>query len=438
MPLSLTKRSGLSAALTAAQHDGNMTAIETAVNTKVDDTDTRLSNARTPTAHQHPLTDLPDVVTALAAKATTSALTTLSGVVDLKANLDDTRMTDRRLPRFIAAARNPLATDDSASSRVLFDIWSYGSNAWMCTDNTVGAAVWRPIGSSALASDIATAAASSTDGPVIGAAVAVALASLTGAGQISAGNALLAVLQANSLTEVLTSDSQIAIDASLAALGYLIASATNPTRIRLLEQTTNGTNYVEVIAPAALSANYALTAPAKTGTLGLSTLGRHSVPILGASLKPDTASGPGLATYSTFIEGLEFSPTAAQYAYIFIPTLKSVTPGTFAATIEWTHPATTTNFGVVWEVSAIAAGDGDALTGALGTAVTVTDTGGTTHANYRAPETAAVTPAGPWVAGDTLVIRIGRLPANASDTMAVGALLRQVTLHFTVGAETDD
>lgn len=84
--LDLIKRSELAGPLTQSDFDGNLSALEAAVNLKVDLTDTRLTNARTPTAHQHPLTDLPEVVTALAAKAASS---TVTGIQDTLDNLQD-------------------------------------------------------------------------------------------------------------------------------------------------------------------------------------------------------------------------------------------------------------------------------------------------------------------------------------------------------------
>jgi hypothetical protein len=52
--------------------------------------------------------------------------------------------------------------------------------------------------------------------------------------------------------------------------GYnLLGTANTPAFFRVFEQTTNGSNYVAVISPAALSADYTVTLPAATGTLAL-------------------------------------------------------------------------------------------------------------------------------------------------------------------------
>ena len=103
----------------------------------------------------------------------------------------------------------------------------------------------------------------------------------------------------------------------------------------------------------------------------------------------------------------------------------------------WSHPSTTTNFGVVFGLAGIARSDDDAGDVAFGTAQTSTDTGGTTNDIYVGPESSAITIAGTPAAGDSVQFQINRTVADGSDTMAVDARLHGIRLFFTTSAATD-
>src|SRR4051812_11645710 len=102
MVLDLLKRTESGNPLTLVQFDANYTAIEDAVNNKVDTTDSRMTNARAPTAHTHPQSDITNLVTDLSAKATTIALAALQLQVNgIQAGsgfvaTSDSRLTDAR------------------------------------------------------------------------------------------------------------------------------------------------------------------------------------------------------------------------------------------------------------------------------------------------------------------------------------------------------
>ncbi len=126
MVLDLTKRLETVAPLSQAQFDGNYTLIEQAMNLKVDSTDPRLTNARTPTAHQHPLSDIPEAVTALAGKASVAALAALADTVS---NLVDDVASLERAPQVLNGVGVPSNTlgfngdfyiDIAGDSRVLY------------------------------------------------------------------------------------------------------------------------------------------------------------------------------------------------------------------------------------------------------------------------------------------------------------------------------
>jgi hypothetical protein len=135
---------------------------------------------------------------------------------------------------------------------------------------------------------------------------------------------------------------------------------------------------------------------------------------------------------------LSFDAATEEYAYAWIGTPKGYNASTFAARIWWKHPATTANFDVVWGVSMGSYANDDALDQAVGTEVTVTDTGGTTLDLYSTPETAAITAAGTPAKTDLIFVRVARVAANGSDTLAVDADLVGVELYYTTDAAVDD
>ena len=79
------------------------------------------------------------------------------------------------------------------------------------------------------------------------------------------------------------------------------ANATGPSSLRLYEDTDNGTNYVSIIAPSAVTSNRTLTLPDNTGT------------ILTAASTPAFAStiGVGGATPAASGAGITFPATAS-------------------------------------------------------------------------------------------------------------------------------
>lgn len=93
MPIVL--RSVKGSPLNAGEFDGNFTHLDGRIDGKVDSTDTRLTNARTPTAHTHTTgeTWLADL---LAGKASTGSVSALAAALDGKVGDTDTRLTNAR------------------------------------------------------------------------------------------------------------------------------------------------------------------------------------------------------------------------------------------------------------------------------------------------------------------------------------------------------
>lgn len=174
------------------------------------------------------------------------------------------------------------------------------------------------------------------------------------------------------------------------------------------------------------------------------THGKYTVGVSGGGIKPTTTSGCATAaqaettTNAINYDYLAFDASTEEHAYFWIPTPKSYNASTVTMRAVWTHPSTATNFGVVWGFSILSLADGDAIDTAVGTEVTVTDTGGTTEDFYTSPESGAITPSNTAAKQDWLYVEIARVAANGSDTLAVDAHLIGVELYYSTDASTDD
>lgn len=183
-------------------------------------------------------------------------------------------------------------------------------------------------------------------------------------------------------------------------------------------------------------------APAGGGG-GSSTQGKHSIPVVAAGMAPSVTGGcAALAAIASAanqpdIVTLNFDATTQEYAQFAVPMPKKWNKSTITAAFLWSHAATTTNFGVAWSLQAVAVSNDDPIAAAFGTAVVVTDTGGTTDDLYRTAETAAITVAGTPADEDTVFFRVSRVVSDGADTMAIDARLHAVVLYITTNAETD-
>lgn len=186
-----------------------------------------------------------------------------------------------------------------------------------------------------------------------------------------------------------------------------------------------------------LSANRTLSLDSAADVRGLQTI---SIP--GGAITPRTTNGAGTSTLETttnrnMYRTVDFDTSTQEFAQFIVPMPKGWNEGTITYQVVWSHPSTTTNFGVVFGLSAVAISDGDAGDAAFGTVVTVTDTGGTTNAVYQTPVSGAVTIAGTPAENDLVMFQLQRNPADASDTLAVDARVVAVKIFFTINAATD-
>lgn len=177
------------------------------------------------------------------------------------------------------------------------------------------------------------------------------------------------------------------------------------------------------------------------GAAGIQTI---YIPAGSWTARTDTSGGgPAAATLTTTtnkitLPYLGFDASTIEYAQASVRMPNGWNEGAVNFSVAWSHGSTTTNFGVVWGMQAVAISNDDAAEVALGTAQTSTDTGGTTDDVYFSDQAStAVTIAGTPAAEDLVVFQIYRNATDGSDTMAVDARLHGVTIYYTVDS-TDD
>lgn len=151
-----------------------------------------------------------------------------------------------------------------------------------------------------------------------------------------------------------------------------------------------------------------------------------------------TAGTLTTATNKITLPYISFDAATVEYVQASVRMPKGWNEGTVNFSATWSHPATTTNFGVVWGLQAVAFANDDAAEAGFGTAQTSADTGGTTDDVYFGDQAAtAVTVGGTPGAEELVVFQFYRDAVNGSDTMAVDARMHGVTIYYTVD-KTDD
>lgn len=178
------------------------------------------------------------------------------------------------------------------------------------------------------------------------------------------------------------------------------------------------------------------------GTGLVKTAGKETIWIPVQAMVARTTNGAASGTVESstnknIYKTLDFDTTTQEFAQFFVKMPKSWNKSTVTATFTWSHASTTTNFGVVWALEAVAFSDADAGDAAPGTAQQIADTGGTTSSVYVTGATPAITIAGSPAAEDWVLFQVKRVPADGSDTMAIDARLHGVTLYITTDAATD-
>lgn len=182
---------------------------------------------------------------------------------------------------------------------------------------------------------------------------------------------------------------------------------------------------------------------AAAGGSGGGAVGKQTVWIPATAMIPRVTAGPAdgwaeTAVNRVQVRSLDFDASTAEFAQFQIAMPKSWDEGAVSYQALWSHGAASTTFGVVWQMAAVALSDGDGLDAAFGTAVSVTDTGGTAEKLYQSPMSGPLTIAGAPSEGDLVVFQISRAASDAADTLGVDADLIGVRVFFTTNAATDD
>jgi len=175
----------------------------------------------------------------------------------------------------------------------------------------------------------------------------------------------------------------------------------------------------------------------------VSPVGKHSIWIPAKLMDVNGTDGAGVSVVDTASEHnavttIAFDTTTQEYAdfEVMLPGATDVT-AQMSAHIVWSHPATTTNFGVKWAISRGTFSDGEHFDVNLKGAGegTVSDTGGNTNYIYKSGAI-PITISG-LAAGDVVHFRIYRQPADGDDTLGVDARVHGVYLYYTTNAGVD-
>jgi hypothetical protein len=171
--------------------------------------------------------------------------------------------------------------------------------------------------------------------------------------------------------------------------------------------------------------------------------GKQAIYIPATAMFPRATNGPSVGNAVTVTNSVQlqtldfdasFNPGEVAYFGWRMPASWNESTVTFQPVFS---QLTTSAGGVVFELAAVAASDGDTFDAAYGTGQTSTKTAGTLNICYIGAESAAITVAGTPAAGDFVHFRVTRLTQNASDTLAIDARLEGITLFITTDAGHD-
>lgn len=177
--------------------------------------------------------------------------------------------------------------------------------------------------------------------------------------------------------------------------------------------------------------------------VSVSPLGQQTIWVPAVAMYGRLTNGAASGTLETstnrvMIRTLDFDTTTQEFAQFAIQMPKSWNESSLVCQFVWSHATTTTNFGVTWQIQAVALANADALDSAFSSNVAISDTGGTANTIYISEEASGVTVAGSPSAEEYIVFQVGRFVANTSDTLAVDARLHGVKIHYTIDAAKDD
>lgn len=185
-----------------------------------------------------------------------------------------------------------------------------------------------------------------------------------------------------------------------------------------------------------------------TGTVALARLpaavipyGRQAIFVPAASMVPALSNGPAVGSAATPTNNvplatLDFDTTTQESAWFQLAMPVQWNEGTVTFVPVFSQVSASAG-GVVWDLAAVASADGATIDAAPGTAQISAKTAGAANIAYFGAESAAITVAGTVSAGSFVTFRVRRVPANASDTVAIDARLHGINLFITTDSAHD-
>lgn len=222
----------------------------------------------------------------------------------------------------------------------------------------------------------------------------------------------------------------------LATVTGSITTATGYRKVSITPIATTGTFTAGGKVTVMFIPTGATGATGAAGTPGTTSVGKQSIWVPAAAMSPGSPSSGTLNVGGAIFPYLAFDAAADEFAFFTIASPKSWDAGTLTFEAFWTHPATATNFAVVWSVGIAAFADNVAFANSYVSA-NVTDTGGTTSNIYRSAESGTINPGNTQAKQDLLACYAARVGSSGSDTLAVDAYLIGIMLHYTTDAATD-
>jgi len=179
------------------------------------------------------------------------------------------------------------------------------------------------------------------------------------------------------------------------------------------------------------------------GLADATPVGRQTMWVPATAMAPRITNGPlpaviEVTSNKNIIKTLNFDATTQQYAQFDITMPKSWDGGPVNYMVYWSHPTTSSVFGVAWSLDAVSISNGYFLDTGFGTAVLVRDTGGSFDTMWISPESTPLTIGGFAPSQTYVQFRISRVPADSLDTMTVVARLHGIQLYYNTTAGTDD
>lgn len=175
------------------------------------------------------------------------------------------------------------------------------------------------------------------------------------------------------------------------------------------------------------------------------TVGRHSIPVLAAAMRPRVTGGCAALATVELTAGrpdsvsLDFDPTVQEYAQFMVLFPKSWDRGAVTFQPIWSHTSGGTAFDVIFSLAGVHVPDDGAINSSFGTPQYSQTTGGTANDLYIGQESPAITIAGSPSSAAVIPVyfEVSRVVGDNSDDMDIDARLHGIMLHIETAAETD-